>query len=500
MGVDKVVGKLDRVFYNNEWNLLHPGWRYKALCKLCSDHSPIVGWSISIPRPRNVPFKFFKMWTTHPSLKDLVIQSWSEPMEGYSVFVLTQKLKCLKGKLKSWNRNIFGNLGTKVREESKALENMKKESERNYNDTLANEIINQANKVEGLLEQEESFWRQKSKDLIVEDIEERLWIFTTSAKELPECVVDVETGSKYCFSALVVPICYLLVVVAAALALAADSGVSIVDQHREDSRVWRQSTNGLFSVGSAYEAIRERANVLPWTKFLWSAEVMLRTLGTGWEILHGAMRTYEKLRGKNFQMASRCCICTVAEETQEHILFECSFAQRCWELIANNMHHHTRIANREEMFTKCRNESPLLQDLWKAASISCFAIWRNRNGIIYGSKKSSISSVMSQVRGGCKAIGLSLKVNLDNVFGPPKPKSDDVCLSSSPIQSITYHKQMIGWRLTCEVMTLDDGRCAMKQTVMEGGGTWLMWCAAATSLPLLRPSELFWLATVTMMA
>ncbi|KAF9619458.1 hypothetical protein IFM89_007033 [Coptis chinensis] len=43
MGVDKVVRKLDRAFVNNEWNLLHPGWRYRALSKLCSDHSPLVG-------------------------------------------------------------------------------------------------------------------------------------------------------------------------------------------------------------------------------------------------------------------------------------------------------------------------------------------------------------------------------------------------------------------------------------------------------------------------
>ncbi|KAF9613722.1 hypothetical protein IFM89_010164 [Coptis chinensis] len=244
--------------------------RYRALSKLCSDHSPLVGWTITIPRPRNVPFKFFKIWTTDPSLKELMLQSWFEPIEGHSVFVLTQKLKRLKGDLKRRNQNIFGNLGTKVREESEVLEIMQKELKRNFTDALANDLINQENKVKGLLEQEESFWRQKSK-----------------------------------------------------------------------------------------------------TKFLWSAEVLPRTLGTGWKILHGAMHTDEKLRGRKFQLASHCCICTVAEETQDHILFECRFAQRCWELIAKNMQHQSKIANREDMFIKCRNESHLLQDLWKAVTITC---------------------------------------------------------------------------------------------------------------------------------
>ncbi|KAF9621053.1 hypothetical protein IFM89_015875 [Coptis chinensis] len=177
----------DMVHSNQLMEAPHSGFEFTWLNKHMG-----VDKTITIPRPRNVPFKFFKMWTTDTSLKDLVLQSWSEPIEGHSIFVLTQKLKRLKGALKCWNRNIFGNLETKVREE----------------------------------------------------YEGNQWNFPDSLKQILNSLgVDL-------------------------------SQLQLPDQHKEDRRVWCQSTNGLFSVSSAYEAIRERVNVPLWTKFLWSAEVL----------------------------------------------------------------------------------------------------------------------------------------------------------------------------------------------------------------------------------
>ncbi|KAF9605051.1 hypothetical protein IFM89_013721 [Coptis chinensis] len=104
VGRFKIVGKLDRMFCNAIWSSKFPGWNYKVCNRVCSDHSPLVGRSIEIPRPKNVPFKFFNMWCSHPSFREVVQQSWEVPILGHSIFALTQKLKRLKGVLKRWNR------------------------------------------------------------------------------------------------------------------------------------------------------------------------------------------------------------------------------------------------------------------------------------------------------------------------------------------------------------------------------------------------------------
>ncbi|KAF9590944.1 hypothetical protein IFM89_000489 [Coptis chinensis] len=107
VGDFKILGKLDRMLCNVNWSSTFPGWKYKVVSRIGSDHSPLMGGSISIPRPNNMPFKFFNMWCSHPKFKDVVMESWQEPLSGHSLYILTQKLKRLKAVLKKWNKETF---------------------------------------------------------------------------------------------------------------------------------------------------------------------------------------------------------------------------------------------------------------------------------------------------------------------------------------------------------------------------------------------------------
>ncbi|KAF9623256.1 hypothetical protein IFM89_000745 [Coptis chinensis] len=73
--VNKVMGKLDRMLVNVDLNTVHASWKYKVLGRIFSDHSPLVGWCITIPKPRNAPFKFHNMWASHPGFLTVVEES-----------------------------------------------------------------------------------------------------------------------------------------------------------------------------------------------------------------------------------------------------------------------------------------------------------------------------------------------------------------------------------------------------------------------------------------
>ncbi|KAL5730470.1 hypothetical protein ACHQM5_003284 [Ranunculus cassubicifolius] len=107
MGAKKIYGKIDRMIVNEEWLLKYTGWSYKVLSRAGSDHSPLIGWTTTIPKPKNAPFRFFKAWTSHPLFIQEVQKSWQMEVEGNPLFVLTKKLKRLKSDLKSWN--VSGN-------------------------------------------------------------------------------------------------------------------------------------------------------------------------------------------------------------------------------------------------------------------------------------------------------------------------------------------------------------------------------------------------------
>ena len=59
------------------------------------------------------PFRFELMWLKYEGLKDL-LKGWWQNLQFYGSFsfILSAKLKALKGILKAWNRDVFGKVET----------------------------------------------------------------------------------------------------------------------------------------------------------------------------------------------------------------------------------------------------------------------------------------------------------------------------------------------------------------------------------------------------
>ncbi|KAJ8643909.1 hypothetical protein MRB53_005657 [Persea americana] len=111
-GRSYVVVKLDRSLTNHAWSLSFLDALLQHLVRQNSDHSPILLSSRFPIATRYIPFKFEEMWIGHPSFKDLVASMWNLPVEGNPQLILSKKLKSLKTRLKTRNKEVFGNLKT----------------------------------------------------------------------------------------------------------------------------------------------------------------------------------------------------------------------------------------------------------------------------------------------------------------------------------------------------------------------------------------------------
>ncbi|XP_026399016.1 uncharacterized protein LOC113294854 [Papaver somniferum] len=102
----------------------------------------ILSGSASIPKPSNIPFKFQKMWLSHPGFMDLVSNCWNEDIVGDPAFVLLQKLKRLKNILRDWNWNMFGNVHVKIKEAEEEVQKAMKLSDNNPTDAaMLNNLV-----------------------------------------------------------------------------------------------------------------------------------------------------------------------------------------------------------------------------------------------------------------------------------------------------------------------------------------------------------------------
>ena len=66
-------------------------------------------WSNSI---LSKPFRFEQFWLEHKDFKERVTQWWQElvPPHGTNMYRFQQKLKALKSKIRTWNKEEFGNI------------------------------------------------------------------------------------------------------------------------------------------------------------------------------------------------------------------------------------------------------------------------------------------------------------------------------------------------------------------------------------------------------
>ncbi|XP_058217549.1 uncharacterized protein LOC131328649 [Rhododendron vialii] len=115
-----IHSRLDRFLVSIQWmeNFKLLQW---GLPRPISDHCPIVlsedgrDWG---PRP----FKFMDIWLSNPSCMKLAKSTWNEcQVTGWAGFIIMQKLKAVKHKLKVWNKEVFGDVTLALQKTESAL-------------------------------------------------------------------------------------------------------------------------------------------------------------------------------------------------------------------------------------------------------------------------------------------------------------------------------------------------------------------------------------------
>jgi hypothetical protein len=105
--------RLDRFLVSPEWEFSYPGLLQKKLLRVCSDHALIILMRGCLQNGKS-SFKFKNMWLKDEGFVDKVRSWWSSfSFMGSPSFILAKRLRALKGEIKRWNREVFGNVGAR---------------------------------------------------------------------------------------------------------------------------------------------------------------------------------------------------------------------------------------------------------------------------------------------------------------------------------------------------------------------------------------------------
>ncbi|KAJ6874155.1 hypothetical protein NC651_032856 [Populus alba x Populus x berolinensis] len=157
--------KIDRFMANNQWfNLQQIAHVHFGNPGAFSDHSPstVQLGSRELCGKRN--FKFFNMWAGHPQFLETISQHWSLDIYGSHMYILCNKLKHLKGRLKTLNNLHFSHISERVARAGKELDDTQLllQNDMDNGDLLALEKQQRLNLV-NLKSVEKMFFGQKLK-------------------------------------------------------------------------------------------------------------------------------------------------------------------------------------------------------------------------------------------------------------------------------------------------------------------------------------------------
>ncbi|XP_026399699.1 uncharacterized protein LOC113295582 [Papaver somniferum] len=121
-GTRCIISKLDCAIINAAWLAKFENWWCKALPREVSDHSTLLGYPFSVPRPCRAPFRVQKMWFLHGDFLRMVNENWTLSVHGSPDFIFPYKLKRLKIAMKDWNLRIFGNVNSRLKQDQLRFE------------------------------------------------------------------------------------------------------------------------------------------------------------------------------------------------------------------------------------------------------------------------------------------------------------------------------------------------------------------------------------------
>jgi hypothetical protein len=108
------MSRIDRVLISNEWNQCWGDTALWVLPRDVSDHCPLVlkvgGWDWG-PKP----FRCNNFWLENRKLRSIVEEEWRNgSLSGWMGYILKEKLKKLKLRLKEWNTEEYGGMEDRI--------------------------------------------------------------------------------------------------------------------------------------------------------------------------------------------------------------------------------------------------------------------------------------------------------------------------------------------------------------------------------------------------
>ncbi|XP_057808818.1 uncharacterized protein LOC131023288 [Salvia miltiorrhiza] len=102
-----------------------------------------------------------------------------------------------------------------------------------------------------------------------------------------------------------------------------------------DARLWKSSVHGNVTAALAYDRQGPHFPEVRWGRWIWEKFIPERRSLICWCIIHKRLPTFDGLMRRGMMGPNRCAVCGMAEESINHLFWECNSIQPIWREFAN---------------------------------------------------------------------------------------------------------------------------------------------------------------------
>ncbi|XP_020992689.1 uncharacterized protein LOC110278775 [Arachis duranensis] len=157
-GDELIQERLDRFLVGVDWQQLYPNATVLRLSESGSDHAPLLLDSNLRTERSKHRFKFQERWCSNDEIRQIVKEVWHEQIDGSAMYILAQKIKRCRHKIVKWQQEHRSNSKVEIDLLQSELEELRLAG------IHGGDIISEIeDKLEKALQNEESYWKDKSR-------------------------------------------------------------------------------------------------------------------------------------------------------------------------------------------------------------------------------------------------------------------------------------------------------------------------------------------------
>ena len=151
-----------------------------------------------------------------------------------------------------------------------------------------------------------------------------------------------------------------------------------------------------------WRKIRTKKDKVGWHKLIWARFVVPKPAVIAWMVVQNRLPTKDRLKCWGMEMNGECELCRDADETRDHLFYDCNFSQQLWNEVLSLCGQSRRVTSWQGelqwAIQRLRGKSLMTEILRVAWHTVIYFIWQERNNRFHKSKVKAVMHILEKIK------------------------------------------------------------------------------------------------------